>query len=860
MDDSPVESGTEVDTSITLSHLLAEVDELPVRTTVVSGVVCGRESLPCQDITVLYVEEAAMAQFRDGHGRSFCESVSLDACRFKLLPEREENDDKTFATVRHVMRRTNCLPNMVRALSGYGLDEVGSEEAVEPNDVFEVGTARLERCGVECVLWFRVNNIGGDGAGAVQSATSSFSSPSREPIAIPLDADCEFHTSVDERLHRLQDVIGMVKKGLLQLPVRLEVASTSTFGLASLPATLVGRKFTITGLPTRRSVIATDGGDVFRIPEELCDTVRVADVLLDTEYSMALRNVIALSRCLDGDRIRTVGPPEAASISALTQANAATPIASSSSAAAGGAGLGGSMMSRHTATQIIMSPQHFRQRLTSQSLRQLRASRSSVTRTRSDGHILHRRTQQQQQQRLSMNEDDEGYVPHVAVTASVSASVSPVEYCTVPERKPSSGGSGGVRRTVSNADVNSMRPAANLPRYTPTPVHTGGERKRADAYEDVDQVRYGYSFLRPGEDRRAPDSRRSSSNTSRAVESGFDDQNYALMSSAAHRSSGDSDDDIVSPQNGGAAGGAHATNLYSNGPRSRDVTHEHVSLAPRVPLKKHKSGSSLMAHSTGTGTSTSSEHIYQTPTSSRPPSPARMSLRSRGSFKQQHAENLYSTPTSSPLPMRKSHSQPQLAQLSVTPAGKQCNDDVIDPPLYVNGGAAEADTAAEVLQTKKPMPKPRRSLTTRALNTVAVRSPEKPCSSVTSPGRSAAGNSATLGPQKPPRKAKTPSETNTLSPTSPLYTNIPDTSGGGAGSGYVQLANVQQISEDLERTKAALELSQSEVQSLQVELSAYKDQCYCMNVERRVQESYEITIPRNLPKSSSQFIGRDSTV
>ena len=608
-----MESGTEVDTSITLSHLLAEVDELPVRTTVVSGVVCGRESLPCQDITVLYVEEAAMAQFRDGHGRSFCESVSLDACRFKLLPEREENDDKTFATVRHVMRRTNYLPNMVRALSGYGLDDVGSEEAVEPNDVFEVGTARLERCGVECVLWFRVNNIGGDDAGAVQSATSSFSSPSREPITIPLDADCEFHTSVDERLHRLQDVMGMVKKGLLQLPVRLEVASTSTFGLASLPATLVGRKFTITGLPTRRSVIATDGGDVFRIPEELCDTVRVADVLLDTEYSMTLRNVMALSRCLDGDRIRTVGPPEPASISALTQANTAMPIASSSSAAAG-TGLGGPMMSRHTATQIILSPQHFRQRLTSQSLRQLRASRSSVTRTRSDGHMLHRRTQQQLQQRLSMNEDDEGYVPHMAVTASVSASDSPVEYCTVPERKPSTGGSGGVRRTVSNADVNSVRPAANLPRYTPTPVHTGGERKRADAYEDVDQVRYGYSFLRPGEDRRAPDSRRSSSNTSRAVESGFDDQNYALMPSAAHRSSGDSDDDVVSPQNGGAADGAHATNLYSNGPRSRDATHEHVSLAPRVPLKKHKSGSSLMAHSTGTGTSTSSEHIYQVST------------------------------------------------------------------------------------------------------------------------------------------------------------------------------------------------------------------------------------------------------
>ena len=579
--------------AIPLSHLLAaDAVTLPLSANVVKGIPCGRESLyDGQRLTILYVEESPVVRFNDGHGRCFHEPASLDVCRFMLLPDLAANDGKTYATVAHVMRNPDILPRLVRAANGYSLGELGSED-IEEGDVLEVGTSVVTRCGMQCVLWVRL--IEEDESGR------PLSNAAREPVYMPLEADCEFHAAVDKRRYALADIVRMVEDRREQLPLRVEIVlpdeQVYNPAMQAVPSKLVGRKLKITALPTRRSVIASTGMYVLRIPETLCDDVTVSESSCQMESNIAVGNVASLASCVDASRIRTVGPPEPASITSQV-------------AGAGDRDTQRRTISRTSSTSL--SAKHFQTRVSESDRNRLS---SPVKRILSRSRIgsIHINTNWPEPQMSLHGEDteDEEYVE------PASAGLTKPDLPTYHEINLT--GCRDVQESTSPlsppAPVDprlsfhmAMRPAMALP--SEKPVAASQRSSLLDEYEEMNPP-YVFTKLKPTvkPDGEQPD-------TQDETMEAFDEDNYAIMDAAASEDAAAAAADAVKLRNvyGGlpeesqtamtniytvptssnqAAGGnsdSPATNIYSTPPPSRRMTHESVML--KLPLKeKSKKG------------------------------------------------------------------------------------------------------------------------------------------------------------------------------------------------------------------------------------------------------------------------------
>ena len=192
----------------------------------------GCESLDIgREVTLLYVEDDVMVRLEDASGHDFHERASLEACRFRVLPRTPALDNRTFATVRDVME-TSPLPESVRAQSGYSLDDVDTEDVIEPGDIFEIGTGSCFRNGIECAIWFRLVSSRTSNSSADELATTSTPrrrdkragrGHHREPITLPFDADGDFHTTVDEHRYYLREIVHMVRNQRVRLPLRVSV-------------------------------------------------------------------------------------------------------------------------------------------------------------------------------------------------------------------------------------------------------------------------------------------------------------------------------------------------------------------------------------------------------------------------------------------------------------------------------------------------------------------------------------------------------------------------------------------------------------------------------------------------------------
>eukprot|EP00117_Sycon_ciliatum_P037564 scpid6812/ scgid28076/ len=316
------------------------LDKVPLRVRLLDDIMFGPTSprvLSAGDkLTVLKLEQDHLVRFKDpdtppeapvitrpsktATSTVFEESAAHlgELCHFELLATQPEHDGQRFDTVADVMRSTPSPPDRVRALGGYSADALGAEDGVEAGDHLIVGTATCMKNDVEYAVWFKpVRDTDGH---ASQDSGGDVIVARREPILLPVTADCGFSADFPDSSYSLARLADEMQAGLLSTPCRVAVlkkpsrACKVTNGSASSGQR---RQLQVLKVTPTHNLLMTNDVELLRMPRGLSAKVHCVQIGLDTKTMLKALQVMVEGS--DYARIRTLRPAQPHSLSAQLQ-------------------------------------------------------------------------------------------------------------------------------------------------------------------------------------------------------------------------------------------------------------------------------------------------------------------------------------------------------------------------------------------------------------------------------------------------------------------------------------------------------------------------------------------------------------
>lgn len=281
------------------------VARLPVSATVIDGYsgLKEEENLPeGQRLTLLYILRRSAAVLADSTGHAFSEALNFDQCRFTLMAGVDDAfDNKMYMTVGDVMR-LQVKPRYVYSSLGYA-----SPDGDDDDDCFAMG--QLMRTSEETM------SKGGKKLAVWHTPSSSSGGLEWVPLRLPFSVEGHFTTTAGGKDYLLSELANMAsdKTSFVSYPLRIAVAGSSAKRQ---------RTYTMKDVKEQQWLVASDGTRLIRIQRGL--TVKLK--ALDMSTSDVSTLVQLLAERIDQDEIASVGPPPAASISAVLELDGAKPV------------------------------------------------------------------------------------------------------------------------------------------------------------------------------------------------------------------------------------------------------------------------------------------------------------------------------------------------------------------------------------------------------------------------------------------------------------------------------------------------------------------------------------------------------